>query len=342
MVALLRRLMNRLSRNSRTARRERSAQFALERLEERLAPATDCWTGAGAVPSLAHPNDNFSDAQNWQSGLVPQSGDALVFPTAPTAKTRLANNDLVNKSFSSITINGDGYQITGNAISLSGGISNTFGYADIAMPLTLTSAQTFSDVKGSFLELSGAIDNGGHLLTLNSNSGNILFDGTSISGAGGLYVAGDNYSGNVFLENSTPNSYSGTTTVVNAAVLYLAGAAGDSIVGNLVVGTGPGPVQNDVVRFANSNETANTTNVTVLADGLLALDGYNDTIGSLTMCGGYVLTGTGTLTLNGNVTTQNLAQYRGHRRQPVAGQHFADLYDCQRRGGRRSVHPGRD
>jgi hypothetical protein len=219
MFALPRRLLNRLAVRPRAARRNRRANLSLEALETRLAPATDTCTGAGAIASLANPNANWSNPKNWASGLAPQAGDALIFPAAPTAKTRLANNDLpLNKSlFASITINGDGYQITGNPVQLSGGITNTFGYDTVALPLTLTVAQTFSDAKGSFLELSGSIDNGGHLLTLNSNQGNILFDGGSISGAGGLLVAGDNYSGNVFLENQVPDAYIGVTTVVNAA-----------------------------------------------------------------------------------------------------------------------------
>jgi autotransporter-associated beta strand protein len=305
MSSRLHRLLHRLAPRRRAPRGLDLRRPALEALETRLAPATDTWTGAGAVASLAHPNPNWTNPQNWQSGVAPQPGDALVFPAAPTAKTRLANNDYkAGTGFASITINGDGYQITGNAVVLSGGISNTFGYASVSLPLTLSAAQTFSDAKGSFLELSGSINNGGHLLTLNSNSGNILFDGTSITGAGGLTVAGNNYSGNVYLENSTPDSYTGATTVVNAGVLYLDGAEGSSVVGNLVVGTGPGPVQNDVVRLAGPNEVAATSNVTVLADGLFDLNGYTDTIGSLTMCGGYVITGTGMLTLGGNVTTQ--------------------------------------
>jgi hypothetical protein len=290
-----------LNHRSVTRRRDRRATPGLEVLETRLAPATDTWTGAGALAGLAHPNDSFSDPQNWVGNFAPRPGDALVFPSG--AKTKVANNDFAaGTAFASLSFSGDGYQVTGNPIQLQAGIANTLGFNTIAVPLTLSAAQTFSDAYGASLDLAGAINNGGHLLTV-STSGNVLFTGSSISGAGGLTLKGDGFSGNLFLQDTAPDSYTGVTTVVAAGVLYLDGAQGNAIVGNLVAGDGPGPIQNDVVRLAKDNQIADTSNVTVYADGLLGLNGYNDTIGSLTMQGGYVTTGTGTLTLNGNAST---------------------------------------
>jgi autotransporter-associated beta strand protein len=302
MPSRIHRLLDRFTLTHRPAdRRERRADPGLEALETRLAPATDTWNGAGALASLAHPNDNFSNPQNWVSTVAPRPGDALVFPSG--AKTKAANNDFApGTAFASLSFSGDGYQVTGNPIQLQAGISNTFGFNTVALPLTLSAAQTFTDAYGSGLDLAGAINNGGHLLTVNT-SGNVLFTGTSIGGAGGLTLKGDGFSGNLFLQDSAPDSYTGVTTVLDAGVLYLDGAQGDAVVGNLVAGDGPGPIQNDVVRLARDNQIADTSSVTVYADGLLSTNGYNDTIGSLTMQGGYVTTGTGTLTLNGNVTT---------------------------------------
>ncbi len=305
MLSRMRKLLDRFSFLPRLSadRRDRRATLSLEILETRLAPTTDTWTGAGAIASLAHPNPNWSNPQNWQADVAPRAGDVLIFPNAPVAKTRLANNDYTpDTAFASISISGDGYQITGNAVQLQAGITNNFGFNTVALPLTLSAAQTFTDAASSTLDLAGSINNGGHLLTINAN-GNVLFTGSSIGGSGGLTLEGNGFSGKLFLQDSAPDSYTGVTTVTAAGVLYLDGAQGDSIVGNLVAGVGTGPVQNDVVRLALNNQIADTSNVTVYSDGLLDLEGFSDTIGSLTTYGGYVVTGTGTLTLNGNVTT---------------------------------------
>ncbi|HKI36899.1 MAG TPA: autotransporter-associated beta strand repeat-containing protein [Gemmataceae bacterium] len=307
MLSQTRKLLDRFSLLPRGARlsadrRDRRTTLSVEVLEGRLAPASDTWSGAGAIATLANPNPNWSDAQNWVGNVAPRPGDALVFPSG--AKAKVANNDYApGTAFASLSISGDGYQITGNLVQLQGGITNSFGFNTVALPLTLTAAQTFTDAANYTLDLAGSINNGGHLLTI-SDSGNVLFTGSSISGSGGLTLEGNGFTGKLFLQDRAPDSYTGVTSVTAAGVLVLDGAQGDSIVGNLVAGVGTGPVQNDVVRLALSKQIADTSNVTVSSDGLLDLEGFSDTIGSLTMSGGYVVTGTGTLTLNGNVTTQ--------------------------------------
>src|SRR5262249_39060433 len=66
----------------------------------------------------------------------------------------------------------------------------------------------------------------------------------------------------------------------------------------LVIGQGTGP---DVVRLLANGQIAATAKVTVNGSGQLDLGGLSNAIAGLTMTGGKV-TGTGTLTLNGDVT----------------------------------------
>ena len=94
-----------------------------EALEQRMllaAPPVVEWTGG------ARDNPNWSAALNWSGGAVPVAGDSLVFPAGALQETN--NNDLAtNIKFSSITFEGAGYDITGNAVTIgpSGTITDT-------------------------------------------------------------------------------------------------------------------------------------------------------------------------------------------------------------------------
>lgn len=79
------------------------------------AATTRTWTGNGAT-------NNWSDAGNWNSG-APVAGDSLVFPASANRKTN-TNNLASNTAFDTITFNGGGYDISGNAISLTNQLTN--------------------------------------------------------------------------------------------------------------------------------------------------------------------------------------------------------------------------
>ena len=138
-------------------------------------------------------------------------------------------------------------------------------------------------------------------ITLNTNLG--VRNGLSmttlsgvISGTGGLYL----YAGTLRLSGSSGNTYTGTTRV-QGGTLELQKSIGNAIVGPLVIGDLFGGPSQKVVRLLTSTVLGNIP-VTIYADGLLDLNGYSDSIGSLTLNGGDVTTGTGTLTLGGDVS----------------------------------------
>lgn len=202
-LSLLRQLRNQISTSQRTPR---CARLLLEGLESRLTPTTTAvWTGLGAANATT-PNPNWSDAQNWANGMIPTSGDSLSFP-AVAAAARVSNNDLTGESFSSISISGTSYQITGYAIDLSCGITDSgTGVDSFALPLTFSAAQSIIDNgTGSNLIIGGAINNNGYLLTVVAD-GNVQYTGSSITGSGGLTMNGI---AKFYLLDSSPNSYTG-------------------------------------------------------------------------------------------------------------------------------------
>src|SRR6266581_4429544 len=75
-----------------------------------------------------------------------------------------------------------------------------------------------------------------------------------------------------------------------------------AIPGVLTVGDGNGLVGTDVLKLLADDQIANTSDVTVKNSGLMDLNGHDDHIASLTMQGGTIQTGAGTLILGGNVT----------------------------------------
>jgi hypothetical protein len=113
-------------------------------------------------------------------------------------------------------------------------------------------------------------------------------------GSSGLTLGG---SGTLSLGGNATGALAGTMTVAGGT-LELAKIGGNSIGAgglNIVAGT---------ARWMGPNQVADSASVSVTNSGSLAdLNGFNDTIGSLTLYGAAVTTGTGTLTVNGSVTS---------------------------------------
>ncbi|HYH67025.1 MAG TPA: autotransporter-associated beta strand repeat-containing protein, partial [Urbifossiella sp.] len=101
--------------------------------------------------------------------------------------------------------------------------------------------------------------------------------------------------------NGSPNTH-GTTSVNDGVLVLNDNGFSEAIPGTLFIGDGTGLPGSAVVRYAQSTEIGDTVGVAVLADGLLDLNDRNGIIGGLVMAGGEVRTGTGTLTVTGNIT----------------------------------------
>ncbi|MBI3409508.1 MAG: Ig-like domain repeat protein [Planctomycetes bacterium] len=263
------------------------------------APTTRSWTGAGA-------NDNWSNPANWAEGFVPVTGNDLFFGTGAS---RLANvNDLAaGTSFHSITFSASGYSISGNGIALTtGGLHNAAGSNIVNLPITLNAAGTIQAAASTSLEFDAPVIKGNFTLTIDSGNLATINFANAISGLGALVKIN---SGTLIYSGSAANTYTGTTTV-NAGLLQLGKTAGvNAIAGNLIIGDGSLPL--DLVRLTASDQIADTATVTLQSSGQLDLNNNNDTVGPLTILSASIVTGTGTLTLGGNVTASGASSISG-------------------------------
>src|SRR6185503_2702022 len=155
------------------------------------------------------------------------------------------------------------------------------------------------------IDVNGDISLNANTLTVRANTGDFFFSGV-ITGTGNLVKTNV---GTLRLDGSGHNTYSGFTrfdggvleldkfAIVPALTNFI------SIPGDLTIGDGNGLVGTDVLRLPADDQIADTSDVTVRNSGLFDLNDHDDRIGSLTMEGGTVDSGTGTLILGGDITT---------------------------------------
>lgn len=239
-----------------------------------LHAATLSWSGGSASSA------NWSDSANWGYAGVPADGDSLVFPGG---SARLTNtNNLSGRTFSQIRFAGPsgGYAIYGYAFTLTNSIhaTNTAGINSIYNDMTL----------------------GGREIPVTVGSGPSLYLAGALSGAAGLTKEG---AGTLRFAGPGGNTYGGTTRI-NAGLLLLYKVnfpPATAIPGDLMVGDG---VNSATVRHLAGTEITDAAQVTVRQNGLLDLNNYSDVIAGLTLIGGTVQSGSGTLTLEGDLTTR--------------------------------------
>lgn len=117
-------------------------------------------------------------------------------------------------------------------------------------------------------------------------------------------------------DGAQANTYTGTTTVTDGVLILNKPASVQAFAGNLTIGDGTltsGGANSDVVKLLAPNQIPDfQTSVSILATGLLDMTDMDETLGTpqgaaittrLTLTGGNVITGTGVLTINGNIAT---------------------------------------
>ena len=171
----------------------------------------------------------------------------------------------------------------------------------VAHPATLPGNPPLKSVVGNYT--FNAITAGGNV-TLNvvQASDTATVPGVLKSTTGGLTKNG---AGLLVLNGSSPNLYSGVTTV-NGGTLNLAKTTGPAVPGDLVANAGT------IVNLQANNQTASTSNVTLNGAtfnvGFIPSPGVTDSIATLTLNAGIVQIGTGgVLKLNGNVSVGGAA-----------------------------------
>ena len=256
------------------------------------------WDGGGAPGG----NLDWITGTNWVGDIAPVNNGTANVVFAGTIDNNPGPNLNQNWNVNSLVFNAAGAFALGSTGSFTltvqgGGITNSgVNTQMINHALALGAAQSWNASPGGLI-FSGAVNNGGNLLTLTGGGMNIS---NVLSGAGGLTV---NSSSSV-LSGAAANTYSGTTTVNNGTLTLGKTAGVNAVAGALVIGDGVGI---DTVNLQLSNQIADTQSVTINSTdinnrGLLDLNGNSETIAGLIMTGGVGTFGFGTLTI-GSLTT---------------------------------------
>jgi fibronectin-binding autotransporter adhesin len=238
-----------------------SAQFTVSK--------TLTWNGLGNGTS-------WSDAKNWVQDEAPVGGDSLLFPTGAPLST---NNDISGLSIATIDIAGGGYTVTGDAISLAGGLTSEAGNNTFDIATALVGSPTLVDQTGD-LTVQSIISGGG--LTFGGN---------------GIFTLdqSDSYTGTTILSSGvTIDDEAGSGAFGSGSITLGAGTV------TIDAGTNPATINNPI-QF--QDDPTLRTGPTVILGGPLTLNGPS-TLASTNPTDeldllSSTIQGTGTLSLQG-------------------------------------------
>jgi autotransporter-associated beta strand protein len=270
-------------------------------LESRLAPALATWDGGGA-------NNHWTTAANWAGDVAPNPGDDLAFPASAAQLTNI-NDFAAGTAFGQIGISGQGYQIAGNRINLSGGLNMVVpgsGAAplQLSFPVTLTANQSFVSNFNAPYVFAGAIDLNGFNLVFNASVAPVTVSG-AIGGTGGISTTGG---ANLILEGM--NTYSGATLVTDGLLEVRGAVPGAIVVSGFGFLGGTGVVGPATISTATSagflqpgtrQSSSGLTNPGTLTTGNLSLGVPGQTLFAITEAGASQVNVHGTVQLGGTL-----------------------------------------
>jgi hypothetical protein len=249
----------------------------------RAAAATQrVWTGGGGTAFWSNPN-------NWSGNAVPVAGDGVTF-TSPTASTDDIAAAISNIWFTSTA----GGSTVGGTVNINASLATINIQSDsngnrIEAPIVITSSNLFikSSTAGQTLKLTGVI----------SGSGGVRIYGPGIVEYGG--VSNNTYGGSTFIASNDSNGSAGTLEL-NSLV------AGALVPGDLQIGgTASGqPASSARLKLITRDDISNTSAVTIAGDGLLDLNGQNETVNTAFVAG-HITQGGGSLGLAGSLSLNN-------------------------------------
>ncbi len=161
------------------------------------ADAMRIWSGGGA-------DGAWNTAGNWEGGGTPADGSDLLF----AGSRRLSCSNAALTSVGSVIVSAPGFTLTGRALALNGNLScaSASGQTVWRIPVALGNACRVSAAAGGTLLLDGAIDNNGHLLTVEGSGSTVV--SAPLCGSGGLVKTGGG-----MLTLTAANAYAGGTVL---------------------------------------------------------------------------------------------------------------------------------
>jgi hypothetical protein len=139
------------------------------------------WDGGG-------PDNNWSTAVNWNPNIAPLDGVDLIFPAGAPADSLTNNNDIgsiFNKlNVGSLTISGNGYQIGGNAITVSGVVTANQPagtVSNISLGISALTGVSLVNNGAAALNIGGPLSFNGHVVPVDGTN-NINLNGQITGG----------------------------------------------------------------------------------------------------------------------------------------------------------------
>lgn len=172
------------------------------------------------------------------------------------------------------------------------------GVTVVAEPLTLNGGALYGQ---GFVTWGGPLTLGAnsHLRAL--GAGDELRLTGAIGGPGGFTHAGP---GRLYLGGTSANTFAGAVHVAEGDLWLSKLNHQIAIPGPLTVGSPSNANNENTLWIDRAHQLADTAPVTLLSSAALWLNNVNETVGPLVLDGAEVNTGTGTLTLNGDLTAE--------------------------------------
>jgi fibronectin-binding autotransporter adhesin len=256
-------------------------------------------------------NGNISASGGSISGHLNLGGATRVLDVSSgtlTIAAVISNGGMTKTNAGTLILSGA--NTFSGSVAVNGGTVQVSDVADSGANSNLGAGSSIS-FDGGALEFTAANnDSTNRGVTLNTGGGTIsVMNATTtftiagaISGAGSLTKSGV---GTLELAGGSANTYVGATALADGGLKLSKTVGVNAVPGDLPIGDAVGAAASAVLTQGNDEQIPNSATVTVNADGFwnLASGNHSETIAALVMNAGSIATGSGILTVNGNITT---------------------------------------